>query len=125
MKKLVIFIFLFILNYSFSQKETIITLGESNEGIVLKDNNVTDFSATIKLKEIKFINKSSANGNFSEMTLNGFSHPNNIGQACIPIYNTLIEVPQNANIEIEIISYDISSYDLDSYNINKIEPTQI
>ena len=50
----------------------------------------------------------------------------NIGFPNLPTFNSLIEIPRNAEVEIEIINHQTTEYSLSDYNVNKpIQPIQI
>ena len=83
------------------------------------------------------INLSIGSLSFEEVSLNNnvytqinieqsYQSTKNFGAPNLPTFNSLIEIPRNSDIEIEIISSQNTEYELNDYNINNpILPIQI
>ncbi|MCP4709159.1 MAG: T9SS type A sorting domain-containing protein [Planctomycetes bacterium] len=56
-------------------------------------------------------------GVFTELLIAGYGHNNDIGQPQLPVLHKLIELPQGAEIEVNVIDYDLQEYNLGSLNI--------
>lgn len=99
------------------------------------NNNKTEFSvleknhfkvkAKISVDKIRTFSVSTVEGFFNEITINGFSKTFDAGKPDLPVVTRLIEIPYDAEIQINIISYDEQNISLnDLKNAYKIIPAQ-
>ncbi|MDR2835560.1 MAG: C25 family cysteine peptidase [Bacteroidales bacterium] len=125
MKKTVLTLIVLILClYGFSQQDITITLSSPQTKVILNNSQQTEFNATLQIKEINFTNFISENGEFSSMKIDGSIAPNNVGNAELPVFSKLIEVPICEEIQVIINSYNIEYINLNDYGVHKIQPTQ-
>jgi len=107
----------------FAQKQ-VITLSAGENKLELKGVTPEAFSAKIQMKELKVESRSTENGDFSILNVEGFVRPANVGQANLPVLSKLIEVPYGAEIQVVIKGYTEEVINLNEYGISRIEPTQ-
>ena len=69
----------------------------------LKGVTPEQFRAKVQVKELKFENRTDANGEFSMMGVDGMVKPNNVGQASLPVISKLMEVPYGADISYNFV----------------------
>ncbi len=110
--------------YAMAQQTQVIPLSAGENQMELKSVTPDYFNAEITLKELSLENKSTSDGDFSILEVEGLTKPANVGQANLPVASNLIEVPYGAEIQINILGYDEEVINLDDYGINRIEPTQ-
>jgi len=109
----------------FAQKVQIISLvNSSNEFIVLK-NEPLKFMFKTSLSSVNTKEILTKQGLFTQLRVNGYIDEGEVGTPALPALKKLIEVPYNANIKVNIISYDEETVSLNDLGIvNKIIPFQ-
>lgn len=118
---------IFVAGASFSQSKTISLKKASKQEFVLtkslKSDDVLDLHANIS--SIKSSEKNTKSGNFIEIESEGLIKTFNVGKPNIPVYSKLIELPLDAKVTFEIVSYDEEIIDLSENGITeKIMPAQ-
>lgn len=109
---------------SFSQNQ--INLNAIKNDFKLTQKGATKLSVFSSLSNVKTIQVSTARGNFTELGVDGYTKIYNIGKPQLPVLSKLIEIPYNAQVQINIISYDEETINLNTLDIsNKIIPCQI
>ncbi|MDR2834940.1 MAG: C25 family cysteine peptidase [Bacteroidales bacterium] len=127
MKKFFFLILLVISIVSFSQNSaTSIILNTKSEktGLAIKEDLVSSFVATYSFNELKFINKSVNNENFTQLQIYQSYPFGNFGSPQLPQIRDLINIPLNSSINLEIISFSETDINLSDYEISKIFPNQ-
>ena len=107
-----------------SQQVQVIPLSVEQNRLELKSVAPEYFSAKIEMKELQLESRSTENGDFSVLNVEGFVRPSNVGKPNLPVLSKLIEVPYGAEIQILIKGYTEEVINLDEYGISRIEPTQ-
>jgi len=80
---------------------------------------------TNSVGEFNFINLKTDNGAFTELLMNGYGQSMSIGDPKLPVLKQIIEIPLNAQVEINIINQDYTDYYLADFGItNRLFPTQ-
>ncbi|NLA23617.1 MAG: hypothetical protein GX879_01490, partial [Bacteroidales bacterium] len=124
MKKLLLLLFVVSINTLIFGQKLAIPLSSAQSEFKLKSSTFDNFTAGLNLKELIFENTSTENGNFAYLEIEGGTTPANVGQASLPVVSKLIEIPQEAEIQIIVNSYETEVVNLSDYGINQIIPTQ-
>ena len=120
MKKLVTIFLMFFFLASFGQKENLeIDLKQKNDPFVLTSSKSVSINVESKFSKISFLGKESKGGSFSEITIPGTYLSNNIGYPQLPQVKKLIEIPQDAKANVEIVRVPCRRYGLK----NQVEST--
>ena len=127
MKKYVVFIFsILIWNGAIAQSQ--INLGKSRATKVaasITNINSNKFRIEINIPAISYEKKVFSAGEFVEITVNDLSKSNDIGKPEIPIYSKLIEVPIDATVKMNVLSYDEELISLSDWGVSSlIKPAQ-
>jgi hypothetical protein len=102
-----------------------INLGKYESEIQLISDNNDGFSLNTKIGEIKFTEINTQKGVFVQLSASNLIKTFQKGNPDLPVYSKLIEVPQDAEVKISILSYDEQIIDLNAKNIHhKIIPAQ-
>lgn len=125
-KKLFISIFAILLSiFSFAQNQKSIKLQEGTSTTKISVKSETEFSIFNKISDLKIQNLNLKSRNFAEINLAEYHKNNKIGEPNLPELSKLIEIPENAIYEINIISFDEQIIRLNEKGIsNKISPCQ-
>jgi len=130
MKSIKIYLFIILaLSFSISLKaqikKDIKLLNVYKTGLTVTENNVLSFTSFNAISLINTEEVNTQNGLFTSLTAEGYVQGNNIGDPSLPMLKKLIEIPQDAIVKVNIISYDEEIINLADYNINsKILPIQ-
>ncbi len=89
----------------------------SKDGFLLTENSYTKFSFSNSISSIKTIDVNTPEGIFTQLIIPGYSKSYNIGEPALPVLNKLIEIPQEASVTVNIISYDEEIIVLSDYGI--------
>jgi PKD repeat protein len=109
-----------------SYSQTQINLSAVKNDFKLSQKSALKFKVTSSLSSINLLNVLTARGNFFEMNIDGYTKIYNIGKPQLPVLSKLIEIPMNAQVQINIISYDEEIINLNNYDIpGKLMPCQI
>ncbi len=110
--------------FVFPQNSQIIPLSQSKNHF--KTEVKSDYSLRIKtsLKKIHAQKYTNEYGSYSVLSIEGTTAPSNIGEAGLPIFSRLIEVPHKAEIKIIINSYNEEVINLNDYGLDIIMPVQ-
>jgi hypothetical protein len=124
MIKIQIIIILIIFSIcGFSQNNAKLGQNETSARIVQNDENSLRFINIIS--EFSIHTKKTSSGEYSKLSVPGYFPDMNIGNPELPVMTKLIEVPYNADFEINIISYDKEVVDLKEQGYTqKIFPNQ-
>ena len=122
MKKIHLYIFLLTTVFATSN----IYINNTNY-INVQSSNQMEVNINLSIGAINFEEVIINNNIFTQMNIDS-SYPStkSIGAPNLSSFNTLIEIPRNSNIKIEIINDDFTEYDLNDFNINyPILPVQL
>jgi len=110
----------------YAQPKQVIPLSQAKVTQTELVRNANDgFEVKTSLSKIILENKSFDKGNFVKLTTDGLIKTFNKGLPDLPVYSKLIEVPQDAEIKIDVISYDVEIVDLNAKGVTqKIMPAQ-
>ena len=110
---------------SFAQSAKII-LGAGNNDFRLIENKANGFTGVLNISKIQTFSVSTKEGTFIQLYSQHMTKDfNEIGNPDLPVFNQMIEIPEGASINVEVLSYDEKTINLADYNIqNKIIPTQ-
>ncbi|HBF88642.1 MAG TPA: Gingipain R [Bacteroidales bacterium] len=126
MKKLLLYsIFIFLTAFVYAENERVIKLSSDEASFKVNDNSINGFSVFSKISEIKSFDVQTKKGAFAQFEVSGFGKSYIAGEPNLPLLNEMIEIPQGANVQVEIISYTEEIINLNDYGIlNKIIPAQ-
>ena len=108
-----------------AQQEKTIRLNAKQSNV--KVNSVNDYGLelTASLSNLKLVPVQKKDGIFYRLKASGLMKTYNEGIPEIPVISKLIEVPLDADVTFDIVSYDEEIIDLDDYGIqDKIIPAQ-
>ncbi len=97
---------------------------DKKTGIAVGENTVYHFQAVNKVSSFKTITVATPLGNFTDLIIPEFSFTSQAGSPKLPVSANLIEVPFNADIQVNIIDYSFVDYNLDDLNLFPILPAQ-
>ena len=122
----VFFILIFITSYSIlhaENKKVFLSSNTSAVKIVQNSNQKLIIKTSVPEINIKDINTNE--GLFSKLIIDGYTRNYNVGKPQLPTLNKLIEIPQDANVKIKIVSYNEIKINLASKGVaHKISPAQ-
>ena len=97
--------------------ENNIKLKDEKTSLKVKENTYTKLRVTSSLNNFTYINVNTPKGIFTELIVPDYGVSNKIGNPKLPVLRKLIEIPQDANIKIKIISYNVEEYNLNDLGI--------
>nr|MBC8146896.1 hypothetical protein [Bacteroidota bacterium] len=108
---------------TFSQNIKLNTV-ETNFNV--NNSTYSELSITTSFNEIKFSDVKTSDKLFHSIEIEGYGRSFEVGMPQLPVMHNLIEIPADASINIEIVSYSVAEYKLSDYNIkSKIFPSQL
>lgn len=107
---------LFLVSHLFVRSQTATPSGFFN--IVQSNDQVLEFNSTFQQSSIHSENISTDQGTFSELAVEGFGTSTIVGEPKLPVLKQLIEVPLDADFDVEILSYTIKEYSLNELGIS-------
>ncbi|MDD3686986.1 MAG: C25 family cysteine peptidase, partial [Bacteroidales bacterium] len=124
MKKIIsLFLFVLIASTAFPQSMTILQSQKTKAQIISDNENGITFINSLEGFEISTVK--TKDGNYSRIIVPNYYPDMQIGFPELPVMTKLIEVPLDAEFEINIISYDEQVVDLYEYGFNlPIVPNQ-
>ncbi len=127
MKKIALFtvISLLLVSLSFGQSAKIV-IGTGHNDFKLIENRTNEFVGVLNISKIQTFTVATKSGNFVQLYSGHMTKNfNEIGNPDIPVFNQMIEIPEGATVNIQVLSYDEKTVNLSDYGIqNKIIPTQ-
>jgi len=107
----------------FAQKSAVIKLNGNEQKFEVTSLKSTGFSIKNSVSELKLNPVSFSKGNFMSLEIEGLGKVFTEGLPNIPVISKLIEVPQGAEVEFIVKSYDEQIIKLSDYGItDKIQP---
>ncbi len=108
------------------------SIGQSNvdatsakKNVVFSDISPEGFTASIKISDYKISNHKLNSQNFFTLDIPSFGSSVEIGYPQLSVYKQLLELPEGANVEIEIIDQQKEIIDLNKKGIsNLLKPAQ-
>lgn len=116
MLKKSLFILVFLPLFAFSQ--TITTSLQQNKILIL-ENTQTQLSIESQIGEVNFTKIKIGLDEYFLPEITGFSSSLQIGNPNLPVLRKLIEIPQNAQAEIQVLYLDSIDYSLSNFGIYK------
>lgn len=127
MMKKILAILILLLNYAILFGSGIdLKLKSQSTDLKIKENSYYTFKFSNSIAEIKTQVLITKKGSFANLEVNGYIRDySQIGKPQLPVLNKLIEIPQDATVEINIISYDEEIINLADFGItDKLNPIQ-
>lgn len=117
-------VFVFILNAAFAYNQNTIQFGKE-QGLKIKQQSFNGIDFSFNLKEINIKENFKKGQFYTELEANYLIPSGKIGFPALPAYKELIEIPMDAQVEVNIISYDEEIIRLNELGfINPIMPMQ-
>jgi len=117
-------VFILAMNMAFSTNEKTIKLAEK-KGLIIKQQAFDGVDFSFSLSEIKIKENLKKNQLYTELEAENFIANGKMGFPALPSYKQLIEVPLDAQIEVNILSFDEEIINLNELGfINPIIPLQ-
>ncbi|MBE9467221.1 MAG: T9SS type A sorting domain-containing protein [Bacteroidetes bacterium] len=102
-----------------------IFLGSNNSAIKIVENSHQKLIVKTSVPEINIKDINTNEGLFSKLIIDGYTRSYNVGKPQLPSLNKLIEIPQDANVKVKIVSFNERTINLASKGItHKIAPSQ-
>lgn len=109
----------------FGQNKQLVKLNSKEDKLEFKDKNFDGIDVFFSIKDIDVKEINTANEKFVAISNKNLAQIYNSGMPNIPVISKLIEVPQDAEIEFVIKSFDEQIIKLSDYGItNKIAPAR-
>lgn len=126
MKNLIVSLLFATLSFTiFAQKVQKISLTNSTDEFTILQNEPLKFSFKTSVSTIKVNEKFTKNGDFNQLFIDSYVNSGDFGSPSLPTLKRLIEIPYNAEININVISYDEEIISLNDLGFsNKIFPQQ-
>ncbi len=125
---IILFTYLFSSLFLFSQKKSLkINLNAENTHfkILKSKDNLEKFRFVNTISNFDIFIQKNGIENFGKILIENYTSHNDFGSPAIPVTHKLIEIPQNAEIQINIISYDEEIINLNELGFSeKIFPRQ-
>jgi len=107
----------------FAQKK--VQLNAQSDNFKISEKSLTTIKFTNSISAINFESIATKEGEFTELHISGFNKSFEIGMPDLPVINKLVEIPRDAEIVVNIISFTEEIINLSDYQINtKIKPAQ-
>jgi hypothetical protein len=99
----------------------------ASTSIKIKENTYSKLKviSSTALNDLSSIKVKTKRGNFNHLSFPDYSYSNDVGSPALPVLRKLIEVPLDAEIQINILNSEFGEYSLTDLGIqNKIIPAQ-
>ncbi|MBI4645177.1 MAG: hypothetical protein HY738_00950 [Bacteroidia bacterium] len=106
----------YALIYAGNNKTIFLKSPENN--FKLSDNSQSGFKVTNNIAEIRTFYVNTPEGIFTQLQIGGYCKNNKTGEPLLPVFNKLIEIPRNAIVEVNVISYEAETVNLAELGIN-------
>ena len=127
MKKIPIFLLILLFSIAtFAQKQQVkVPLKATTNSFKVLNKGSQNLTVKSSIAALYFTKQDTRGGDFTMLETNGLIKVFNMGNPNIPVITNLIEVPQDAEVVINIVSYDEEIINLSDYGItHKIIPAQ-
>jgi len=126
MKKLSVFALVLMFSlFTFAQNVTKVQLGGSDDNFELISKSQLSLTVMSTLSDLVLLETATNGGDFITLQNQILIKTFDVGNPNLPVISKLIEVPQDANVVINVISYDEKIIDLADYGVtNQIIPAQ-
>jgi len=127
MKKILLSLWfiIFLLSFGFAQEKVIIKLNNNSSYFKVVEQSETLLKIQSGFESMALTPTSTKGGAFYNLEVNGLVRIYTEGMPNIPVYSKLIEIPQDAEVNYKIVSYDEQIIKLSDYNVtSKISPAQ-
>lgn len=94
-----------------------IKIKEGNADLKITTNTYTNLAFTNTLTAFSYRNVKTEKGTFCELSVPDYGYANRIGDPKLPVLRKLIEIPQGATVNVNVISYTETEYKLSDYGI--------
>jgi len=112
MKKL--FCILAVLSFAFSLSATKINTSQDSHGVKIITNNSSELELNYNINSLDLQTASTAQGDFTNVDFQRGFRSQSAGELALPAFHDLIEIPDGATPQIEILDYTEKELDLKS-----------
>ncbi|MEA1973374.1 MAG: C25 family cysteine peptidase, partial [Candidatus Cloacimonadota bacterium] len=123
MNKKLIFVLLVISIGLLSANNTIQLDGNQSK-IELTENRSEKLTINYEMDSMQTFDVNTEKGVYSNLSIEGFTYSNRIGDPKLPISRKIISVPLEAEVEASLIAYSKEIIDLDVWGISQVIPAQ-
>lgn len=111
--------------FAFSENDIAVNIEDAKNQIEITENTYSGFSFNYNFNHLSFMEVKAGGQEFVELIVPGLKKSMNYGSPKLPLISKLIEMPEGANYEIEILSYKEKEYNITELtgNINPIIPS--
>ncbi len=126
MKNILFFLSIFVFAASTYAQKNIINLNQAETFFKVTSLESTNFECINSISNISFFDVITDSDVFTQLQINGYSKDyTEIGNPSVLAIKKLVEIPEGANISIDIISYNVEEIKLSDFFIyNKLIPVQ-
>ncbi len=125
MKKVLITVFIMLVATLMLANNVTIPSNYQKNDVRIDNSNSNGLNLSVEFSKIKSFDVKTKKGVFTEIQIEGTTHTQKIGSPKLPFFRKLIEVPVNAQVNVEVINKNASEYSLNDLGIkNLIIPTQ-
>ncbi len=122
----ILFLFFAIIIASLSSVAQNVSWNSSDNAEHITNINKQGFTIKLKINKIDFQFIKTNNGDFYTANISGYGHNLDYGNPALPVYKKLMELPDGAHYEIQIINSHSKTLKLSDYGINEnIFPAQL
>jgi hypothetical protein len=102
---------------SLAYAEQVVELSGQPSGVTMM--NQDDMGVTLKMEigELKFYPVSTKGGDFTLISIEGFSRSFEVGEPNVPVASRILAIPFGCDLDVQVISYDIQEYSLQDLGI--------
>ncbi len=126
MKKIyLLLIGLVALNVLYGQQKHSINTGDRHVAMEVNSKNKGVLNVESSIESIDFYQVLTKGGEFTKMRIDGGVSSMSLGEPTLPQVRKMIEIPQGAECQVNVLSYDVKEYSLNELGLKtKIIPAQ-
>lgn len=119
----IVLLFLVFANFSFGQNFIPLANSKTVSKIIINEEN--RFVFVNSFEGFYLSEEKTKDGLYAKLSIPGYFSNNDIGNPDLPVFTKLIEIPNSANVEVNIIKYEEQIIQLNNYGFNLlIKPNQ-
>ncbi|OFY35734.1 MAG: hypothetical protein A2W91_15700 [Bacteroidetes bacterium GWF2_38_335] len=126
MKAIFTYLIFILVSASLMANKNEIKLKNAQESdLKMVSKSTTGFQVVSTLSKLDYFVVKTEKGSFVQLKINGYTRNNDFGSPLLPIQKRMIEIPQNANVKVNILSYDEEIINLNDLGLSmKLMPSQ-
>ncbi|MBU0763872.1 MAG: PKD domain-containing protein, partial [Bacteroidetes bacterium] len=95
-----------------------IVLNQGKTKFSTDESSPLTFTVTNSISSVRTMTVTASKGTFSKLLAPGYNRSHDIGKPELPVLNRLVEIPYNAETEVEVVSFSEKTYDLSDLGID-------